>query len=1535
MSPSAELQRLEDRALLSAIMVTNTSDSGPGSLRQAILDSNAAPGSNRIEFSINSGIQTITPLTALPVITDPVTIDGTTQPGFANTPIIELSGVSAGIGVSGLVITSPGCIIQGLVINKFSDSGVAIYGVSASGNRVQGNYIGTNAAGTAALANGADGVWIAGGAKDNVIGTDGDGVNDAAEGNLISGNTRYGIQIVDSGTDRTVVAGNLIGTNAAGNAAVPNRFEGMVVHFGPDDTRIGTNGDGVSDHLERNVISGHLSHAVVVARAGTDRTIIAGNYIGTTKDGSASLGNVGIGVWVFLGAKDTRIGTDGSNDAFNLSERNVISGNSDGVVVADAGTDRTVIAGNYIGTNAAGTVAFGNYGNGGVVVSYGPANTRIGTDGNGVADDAERNVISGNWQEGVQVEAARSTVVAGNYVGLNAQGTAAIANGYAGILVWQGAIDTRIGTDGNGQGDAAERNVISGNVRDGIAVAQTGTNRTIIAGNFIGTNASGSAAVPNLYSGVAVFQGAADTRIGTDGNGTGDAAESNVLSGNTYHGLIVADPGTNRTIAAGNLIGTDVTGNAILANGSHGVLVVGSALDTRIGTDGNGVGDTAERNIISGNGGDGVQVYGSGTNRTVIAGNHIGTNLAGVAALPNGLSGIAVLAGAADTRVGTDGNGSGDTAETNVISGNAGNGIFIAHIGTDRTAIAGNRIGTNAAGSAALANGFNGVVVLAGAADTRIGTDGNGQGDASERNIISGNSFNGIVVLDAGTNRTVIAGNYIGVNVAGTASIRNNENGVLIRDLASGTRIGTNVDGVSDDLERNIISGNGLGIQIKTGAANTAIRGNYMGTDVLGTSAIPNSDDAVFMDGANGVVIGGANSAARNIASGNNGDGLEYFNSTGVVIEGNYIGTDVTGTVALGNRLYGVRVPESSGSVIRNNMISGNGTLGVEFWGPNSTNNVLTGNLIGVNRLGSPLGNGGHGVWIRNQASNNTIGGVLVSDRNTISENLGSGVHVQDAGTTRNSIRGNWITGNGGLGIDLGNAGVTANDSADSDSGANNLQNFPVLAGVLAGVQTRVAGGINSTPNTPLTLDFYASASADPTGYGEGERYLGFIVLTTDAAGNGAFSFDLPGSTTAGEWLSVTATDANGNTSEFSRAMVAVNDLTSPISTITALPATFGSTTIPITVTGTDAGVVASGVMEYELFYSTGGAFQLFATVPVGTPSALFTGSANTTYWFRSLARDYAGNRETKVTSDTYTKIGDVVPPESHVTSATATSSGLFTLQMTGTKASGAPLLQFDVHVSVDGTAPVLAGSAAASAAGTGVYSGNLLWHALTDGASHTYRFYSVARDGSGNVEAAPVTADVTVSLAFVPAGLTATAIDVQNGVSQRSFVRYLDVLFSGDTGLDAMLATGRVVVERFAIDATSVVPGTGTVVSGAALTRDGNKLKLDFGMTGLGGLREIGNGFYRIRLDIDGNGSFANAADRAFQFHRLFGDANGDGRVDSVDTDIVTSQIGLKGSSLDGDLDGNGVVNSTDRLFSTQQRGRKLLDYMLGWLDD
>lgn len=416
--------------------------------------------------------------------------------------------------------------------------------------------------------------------------------------------------------------------------------------------------------------------------------------------------------------------------------------------------------------------------------------------------------------------------------------------------------------------------------------------------------------------------------------------------------------------------------------------------------------------------------------------------------------------------------------------------------------------------------------------------------------------------------------------------------------------------------------------------------------------------------------------------------------------------------------------------------------------------------------------------------------------------------------------------------------------------------------------------------------------------------------------------------------ITVNSTNA-GLTSKIQYGFV---DITRPISSVAPLPQQSASLSIPLVLSGNDptgAEGSATGIKEYDLYVSTGSTFALHATVPASSPNYVFTGLANTSYWFRSIARDWAGNVELKNLNDAYTRIVDITPPTSSVLSAVLpVGSGLFQVHLSGAKISGSPLTHFDVYVAIDTGAYALAGTVSAVGSNGSGYTGTLIYQGIADNNSHTYKLYSRARDSQSNIEAAPAIEDVSVTATIAASGLAPTAIDVQNGANQRSYIRNLDILFSSAAGLNAVASPDRIKLERFDIAAPSVT-GQGTAVTDPAFNVTGNKVALDFGSVGLGGSRQAGNGFYRVKIDVDGNGSFADAADKVFEFYRLFGDANGDGKVSVEDTDLVTSQMGRKGTNLEADVDGNGTVNSLDRTYTLQQRGKALAAYMIDLLDD
>jgi len=259
---------------------------------------------------------------------------------------------------------------------------------------------------------------------------------------------------------------------------------------------------------------------------------------------------------------------------------------------------------------------------------------------------------------------------------------------------------------------------------------------------------------------------------------------------------------------------------------------------------------------------------------------------------------------------------------------------------------------------------------------------------------------------------------------------------------------------------------------------------------------------------------------------------------------GNGIGTNNAGTASVPNTVFGVEVIGAPANTIggtlagAGNQISGNGQGGINIFS-DADGNIVQGNRIGTDRTGTvAVPNNGTGVYV-SFASGNTIGGTAAGAANVIAFNAGSGVGVNAAANIpalSNAILSNSIFDNGALGIDLSPGGVTSNDNDDPDTGPNNLQNFPVVVAAvsLGPIATVVSGSLNSTPNTTFTLQFFSNAACDPSGHGEGKTLLGFTTVTTNRSGTVRFRATLPGITSAGQVVTATATDPNNNTSEFS-----------------------------------------------------------------------------------------------------------------------------------------------------------------------------------------------------------------------------------------------------------------------------------------------------------------------------------------------------------------------------------------------------------------
>ena len=357
---------------------------------------------------------------------------------------------------------------------------------------------------------------------------------------------------------------------------------------------------------------------------------------------------------------------------------------------------------------------------------------------------------------------------------------------------------------------------------------------------------------------------------------------------------------------------------------------------------------------------------------------------------------------------------------------------------------------------------------------------------------------------------------------------------------------------------------------------NSVLRIELDGSDVTGLRILDPKRYATIR----GLVINGDNhrNAQWNIGIGvfGSSDGPSGGRNH---VGGNYVGTDISGTRAVGNDL-GVIFQFSSNNVIGvdttsvsynptmpyrdQNIISGQERTGVALV-YNSSSNTVKGNLVGVGRDGlQPLPNGGIGVGFLSLDGNPFTSYNNVTD-NVIANNGSAGITVMRNGAKSNRIWNNSIYGNGGLGIDLGGDwtggdgqgggnenipgpdGITGNDLGDFDTGPNDYQNFPVLTSAWAGAHTYVIGSLNSMANRTYTLDFYASTTADPDTFRQGQRYLGSSTLTSNS--NGDLNFDSANfsiqlaTSSSSEVITATATDSSGSTSEFSAALYASEPL--------------------------------------------------------------------------------------------------------------------------------------------------------------------------------------------------------------------------------------------------------------------------------------------------------------------------------------------------------------------------------------------------------
>ena len=987
---------------------------------------------------------------------------------LGNTIGLGIDGTAMPNGGSGVSLDSAGSVVIGgssiddrNVISGNAGVGILVAGDSA-GTVIEGNWIGLSADGEVGVGNGDAGIRVTGANANARIGGTG-----AGAGNVISGNLGHGVEIAGGASANEILA-NVIGLDAIGAIAVGNAKAGVAVLDGAASTTIGRLGYG-------NVISGNAEEGVSIAST-ADTTAITGNTIGLTLDGDLPVGNGKDGVFVD-GAAGTTI------------TANIISGNAgDGIGVEGAGAVGTEILGNIVGLNAAGDAAVGNKGVGIAVVDV--PSILIGG-----GSSIERNVVSGNGSHGIVVtstlaDGAANSRISSNYVGLDASGTAAIGNAGDGVRI-----------DGVGAVSATiVSNVVTANAGAGIRVTGDASS-AVISANTIGLDAAASAALGNEEDGVRL-EGGSGHLVG------GNATDANVVAGNLGKGIVAS--ATDAATIAANIVGTNLAGASGLGNSGDGIVVD------------NAVGTTIRLNLSSGNGGSGVSVSGDGSSATAIVGNFIGTGIGGITALPNSQHGVSVSEATGTTI------GGATAADRNIISGNIQKGVSIAS--ATSTEVVGNYLGVTSNGYSALGNAGGGIAVEL-ATDTTIrggnivafnGSDADGHGIAisasagtvvgSEAagltggNAIYRNRGDGVRIAD-GSTATVVVGNAIGTTSAGVYGLGNEGAGIAVIESNGSVLGGLRAVSATDPVLGNLIvgnSGSGIAISDATPGSGDVEDGNR----VQGNTIRWHGGAGVFLARSSLQMIGGSTRQANEIIQ-NSGDGVAIDNSGGGagghVVSGNAIGTDVSGSLRLGNAGDGISIRESVANTISGGNVIAYNRSGVVLVGvsPASSDegNVVAGNTISsnvgdgvrleastLNTIGaigdlpgnSIVFNGGSGVSLAGGSSGNLVAGNLIGtdSLNRLKSNARQGVLI--TASEQNEILGNTIAWNslGGVRVVGGGGNVIGGIDADANAIRSNGGTGVVLAGGTVGnyvggnmVRGNATGGIAVSASSNNRID--------------------------------------------------------------------------------------------------------------------------------------------------------------------------------------------------------------------------------------------------------------------------------------------------------------------------------------------------------------------------------------------------------------------------------------------------------------------------------
>ena len=870
------------------------------------------------------------------------------------------NGISINFNSNGATIGGATALHRNVISGNLQNG---IYITQSTSPVLYGNFIGTDITGSVDLGNSQNGASINNTSNNPIIG----GAL-AGQGNLISGNNENGLRIENCTSP--IVKGNIMGLNSTATAALPNGYSGLYIINSASPTVGGTTA------FERNYISGNTESGLFIQSSASPTVL--GNFVGVNVTGTLNLGNGQQGM-SFLALNGAIIGNG------TLAGMNIVSGNGFNGIILNA-TTNAVVRGNIVGSDITGLVDLGN-GQSGILITNVSSDPLIGG-----AVAGQGNLISGNAQTGLNIDNSLRPIIKGNTIGMASDGTTILTNGGAGIALFTACNNAVIGG-----ATLAEKNLVSGNTQIGINV--DGSLSPTIYGNYIGTDITGLLDRGNLENGININNGSTNAIIGSATAGTG-----NLISGNNQKGIGILN--SNFASVKGNIIGLGIDGTTALGNIDGGITNENSSTPIIGGT------TLAERNLISSNGGCGILINNS--INALIKANYIGVDVTGLLARGNGQAGAWLFANSNGAVIGGP-----SLIEGNIMSNNAWAGILIntcndvviksciIGLGSDRSTpfpnlqngitftvnslrliIGGvlvterNYVSSNNGNGISLADGCNDATIV----NNYVGVDGTGLlarpniGNGisidlsnratvggvtvTSRNIFSSNRGNGIL-LNNRSNDAVVKANYVGVGANGSTVLGNWDNGLNLADSSNQATVGGSTAAESNVFSGNGVSGVGDGIRSLT-TSRHVILGNYCGVDATSTIAVPNAWAGISLNESNNCIVGGPGALEGNICSGNLNEGVYFRNAFYTTFIGNFVGTDRTGLLQLGNDDWGINIRAVS------------------------LRNKIGGSSANANTI----------------AFNKNIGG------------LGPGVYVE-GGSQRNEITYNKIYCNAGLGIDL------------------------------------------------------------------------------------------------------------------------------------------------------------------------------------------------------------------------------------------------------------------------------------------------------------------------------------------------------------------------------------------------------------------------------------------------------------------------------------------------------------------------------------